>query len=81
MIQACAEEDRRIAAGWAEFWHYISLGRYGEQLEHLFGLFPREQVLLFRYRALIDDPARTLDRVCAFFACRRGCSPGCRRKT
>jgi hypothetical protein len=65
-VQACAEEDRRIAAGWAVFWHYTALGRYGEQLQHLFGLFPREQVLVFRYRALIDDPARALDRVCAF---------------
>ena len=36
------------------------------QPQHLFGLFPREQVLVFRYRALIDDPARALDRVCAF---------------
>ena len=25
VVQACAEEDRRIAAGWAEFWHYTSL--------------------------------------------------------
>jgi hypothetical protein len=65
-VQACAEEDRRIAAGWAEFWRYTSLGRYGEQLEHLFELFPRQQVLAFRYRALIDEPATTLDRVCAF---------------
>jgi hypothetical protein len=66
LVRACAEEDRRIAAGWAVFWHYTALGRYGEQLEHLFGLFPREQVLVFRYRLLIDDPARALDRVCAF---------------
>ena len=48
------------------FWRYTALGRYGEQLEHLFGLVPREQVLVFRYRMLIDDPARALDRVCAF---------------
>jgi hypothetical protein len=66
VVQACAEEDRRIAAGWADFWHYTALGRYGEQLEHLYELFPREQVLVFRYRALIDDPAQALDRVCAF---------------
>lgn len=66
LVRACAEEDRRIAAGWAVFWHYTALGRYGEQLEHLFGLVPREQVLVFRYRMLIDDPARALDRVCAF---------------
>jgi hypothetical protein len=72
VVQACAEEDRRIAAGWADFWHYTALGRYGEQLEHLFELFPREQVLVFRYRALIDDPAQALDRVCAFLCVPQG---------
>ena len=56
-VQACAEEERRIAAGWAEFWHYKALGRYGEQLQHLYEVFPREQVLVFRYRSLIDSPA------------------------
>ena len=59
-VRACAEEDRRVAAGWSAFWHYIRLGRYGEQLSHLFGLFPREQVLVFRYRRLIGDPAGVL---------------------
>ena len=37
---ACAAEDRRIAAGWAPFWHYTRLGRYGEQLDHLFTAVP-----------------------------------------
>ncbi len=55
-VRACGEEDRRIAAGWASFWHYIGLGRYGEQLEYLFTLFPREQVLVLRYRMLVDEP-------------------------
>ncbi|HEY2286623.1 MAG TPA: sulfotransferase, partial [Streptosporangiaceae bacterium] len=35
-VRACAEEERRIAAGWASFWHYTGLSRYGEQLEYLF---------------------------------------------
>jgi hypothetical protein len=65
-VAACAEEERRIAAGWADFWHYTALGRYGEQLEHLHTVFPREQVLVFRYRALVESPARVLDRICAF---------------
>ena len=26
-VRACAEEERRIAAGWASFWHYTGLGR------------------------------------------------------
>ena len=71
-IRACGEEERRIAAGWASFWHYTGLGRYGEQLEYLFTLFPREQVLVLRYRMMVDEPAQTLDRICAFL----GVEPG-----
>jgi hypothetical protein len=65
-VRACAEEERRIAAGWASFWHYTRMGRYGEQLEYLFTLFPREQVLVLRYKQLVDEPTQTLDRICAF---------------
>jgi hypothetical protein len=71
-VRACAEEPRRIAAGWASFWHYTGLGRYGEQLEHLFTLFPREQVLVLRYRRLVDEPGLTLDRICGFLGVRQG---------
>ena len=71
-VQACAEEDRRIAAGWAPFWHYTGLGRYGEQLSRAFSLFPREQVLVFRYRLLIDEPAATLSRICGFLGAETG---------
>src|SRR6202167_1062881 len=71
-LRACAEEERRIAAGWASFWHYTGLGRYGEQLERAFALFPREQVLVLRYRLLIDDPAATLDRICGFLGVEAG---------
>jgi hypothetical protein len=72
VVQACGEEDQRIAAGWADFWHYTSLGKYGEQLQDLYELFPSEQVLVFRYRALIDSPAQALDRICAFLGVRQG---------
>jgi hypothetical protein len=65
-VLACAEEQRRIEAGWADFWHYTALGRYGEQLEHLYTVFPKEQVFVFRYRALVENPAEVLDRICAF---------------
>ncbi|MBV9449915.1 MAG: sulfotransferase [Streptosporangiaceae bacterium] len=71
-VRACDEEERRIAAGWASFWHYIAQGRYGEQLEHLFTLFPREQVLVVRYRLMVDEPAQTLDRICAFLGVEQG---------
>jgi Sulfotransferase domain len=71
-VRACALEGRRRADGWAHFWHYVSLGLYGEQLEHLFSLFPRDQVLLLRYRDLRDTPVPTLDRVSEFLGVETG---------
>jgi hypothetical protein len=71
-LTACRAEPRRKAAGWADFWHYVSLGLYGGQVRHLFEIFPRDQVLLLRYRELKDAPAATLDRVCDFLGVRTG---------
>jgi Sulfotransferase family len=71
-VRACGEEEHRIAAGWASFWHYVGLGRYGQQLQYLFTLFPREQVLVLRYRLLVDEPAQTLDRICGFLGVEQG---------
>ncbi len=71
-VRATLAEDRRIADGWADFWHYLRLGMYGRQLEHLYTVFPREQVLVFRYRAMITDPAALLDTVCGFLGVEQG---------
>jgi len=71
-VRACAAEEQRIAAGWADFWHYKHIGLYGEQLRHLYTVFPREQVLVFRYRDLVDDPPGTLDRICGFLGVSQG---------
>lgn len=65
-------EDRRVEAGWAPFWHYRRLGRYGEQLADLFGRVERDRVLVLRYRQLVEEPARTLDRVAAFLGIAEG---------
>jgi hypothetical protein len=64
-LAACRLEPDRLARGWAPFWGYTNLGRYGEHLTHLFSRFDREQVLVLTYRELRNDPAATLDRVCA----------------
>jgi hypothetical protein len=71
-VAACAEEERRIAAGWADFWHYTSLGRYGEQLERLYSVFSTDQVFVLRYRGLVENPAQVLDRICAFLGVEQG---------
>jgi hypothetical protein len=70
--EACDAEEARIAAGWAPFWHYRSMGSYGRQLDGLFRRFDPDQVLLMRYRDLVDEPHRTLDRVCRFLGVRQG---------
>ncbi len=65
-LEACAAEEDRIDAGWAPFWHYKAQGRYGEQLQHLYGLFPVEQIHVLRYRDLVDDPRQSLDAIAGF---------------
>ena len=65
-------EDERVAAGWAPFWHYTRTGRYGEQLQHLLTLVPREQLLLLRFREVVSEQARTLDRVAEFLGVQQG---------
>ena len=69
---AVRAEERRVAAGWAPFWHYRGLGRYGEQLRDLRRLLPAEQVLLVRYRQVVDEPGETLDRVSTFLGVETG---------
>ena len=71
-VQACLAEPERVARGWAPFWRYLELGRYGEQLEDLYRWFPPAQVHLLRYRDLVDEHDRTLDRICEFLGVRTG---------
>jgi hypothetical protein len=65
-LRACALEESRAARGWGPFWRYLDLGRYGGQLEHLFSVFPPEQVHVVLYRDLRVSPVDTLDRICEF---------------
>ena len=65
-------EDERVAAGWAPFWHYRRMGRYGEQLADLFARVDRDRVLVLRYRELVSEPGPTLDRVARFLGVETG---------
>ena len=71
-FDACDAEERRVASGWAPFWRYQGLGRYGEQFQHLFEFFPRQHVHVVRYRELVDEPQPTLDRICRFLGVAEG---------
>ncbi|MBA2954668.1 sulfotransferase [Nocardioides sp. MAH-18] len=65
-------QDERVEAGWAPFWRYRDLGRYGEQLAHLQRHVDPERVLVLRYRDIVDDPRAAVDRACRFL----GITPG-----
>ena len=71
-VAACAEEPRRREEGWAPFWRYLETGLYGKQLQHLLTLFPREQIHIIRYLALVDEPIETLNGVCRFLGVDEG---------
>jgi hypothetical protein len=71
-VEACAEEPHRTADGWAPFWRYLDTGLYGRHLQHLYGLFPRQQVHVIRYKSLVDEPQTTLDGICRFLGVEEG---------
>jgi hypothetical protein len=71
-VSAFGREDERIRAGWAPFWRYRELGRYGEQLAHLHRHVDPERILVIRYRDLVDAPGATVDRVSRFLGIREG---------
>lgn len=70
--QALALQQERVDAGWAPFWRYADLGRYGDQLAHLRRYVDPERILVLRYRDVVDDPAGTVDRTCRFLGIRVG---------
>ena len=45
---------------------YLSRGHYADQLEHIYTLFPREQMLVLQSEALFAEPHRELARVWDF---------------
>jgi hypothetical protein len=65
-VDAWHAEDERVDAGWAPFWHYQRMGRYGEQLRDLFNRVDRDRVLVLRYWQLVSQPTETLNRVARF---------------
>jgi hypothetical protein len=49
-------EDERVAAGWEWSWHYRRMGFYGRQLARYLDVFDREQLHVYRFEELTDDP-------------------------
>ena len=54
---------------------YVERGFYGAQMERLFALYPRNQVLVLTSEGLRGAPAATLDRVRRFLGLSPGAAP------
>ena len=54
---------------------YVERGFYGAQMERLFALYPRNQVLVLTSEGLRGTPAATLDRVRRFLGLSPGAAP------
>src|SRR5437016_8242195 len=57
---------------------YIARSLYAPQLEKVFNLFPREQVLVFKYEAFRADPSAIVDQIFDFIGVDR--KPGLKNK-
>lgn len=66
--------------GFHRVYSYVERGFYADQLERLYALFPREQVLLLRSADLDRDPDATLARLCGFVGADGPAGPVRRRR-
>ncbi|MDB5463803.1 MAG: Sulfotransferase [Phenylobacterium sp.] len=57
---------------------YVERGFYGEQIERLYGLFPRDQVLVLRAEDLRRDPGPALSQVRRFLGLPDAAAPAAR---
>lgn len=57
---ALTQESARIEAGWAPLWHFTRQGFYFEQLSRYFRIFGKEQIRIYLYEDLQNNPAALL---------------------
>lgn len=69
-LDAIKRDQEQIGSGLRGNAH-LERGFYATQLERVFDLFPREQVLLIKYEDFRRDYARTINNVFAFLGVRR----------
>ena len=61
--------------GYHREYSYVERGFYGEQVERLLGLFPRDQLLILRAEELWADPGAALAAVRGFLGLAGGAAP------
>lgn len=64
--EALTKEVKRIKSNWDPIWHYTSVGFYHQQLVRYYELFPEENIKVFLYEELVNDPQRLLKNIFQF---------------
>lgn len=64
--EALEAENERIRNNWGPAWRYKSLGFYHEQLSRYYETFGREQIKVYLYENLNDDPLGVLEDLYGF---------------
>lgn len=62
-LDAVAREQDRIDAGWHHLWHYTAMSRYAESVRHTLDTFGTDQVGVWWYDDLTEDPIRCLTEI------------------
>ncbi len=65
-VQALDDEEKRRAEGWGNPYDYQRKGFYGAQLTRFLEYFPREQLLVFLFEDLSDDPRKLVRQMYDF---------------
>ncbi len=64
--QAVKQEETRQQKGWAWGWRYLELGFYYTQLKRYFDIFERQQIKVYLYDDLRDNPLKVIEDICGF---------------
>ncbi|AFY76732.1 MAG: sulfotransferase [Hydrococcus sp. C42_A2020_068] len=64
--QALQQEKKRIEDNWEWFWHYIQLGYYSIQLKRYYDIFDREQIRVYLYEDLCQNPLALIQDIFCF---------------
>ena len=64
--RALRAEEERIRNNWGPIWHYRQVGFYYVQLKRYFETFEREQIKVYLYEDLNDDPIKVMKDIYRF---------------
>ena len=69
--EGLAAEVERRRRGYGPMWHYVSVGRYNDQLRRCYDLCGRDRVFVARTETLRDSPIRLMHELCDFLGIQR----------